>query len=374
MPPVRRRRPRTTASTTRRFNRGTRSLTLNLRAPEGRALLAPPRRRASTPSTTTCAATCPAKLGLDYAALAHVNPRIVCCSLSGFGRTGPRARRARLRLPAAGVRRLHERHRRARRAADASAASRSSTSPAACCRRSALMIGLHRARATGRRLRRRRVAARHRGLDAQLPGRLDAQPRLAARSASPTARTRASCRARASATARRLARRHVHEGEVLAAARRAARAARRCADDPRFRTFADRLAHRDALVADARGRVPRAARPPSGSSGCAATCRWRRSTPSTRRSPTSRCWRARWWSRSSTRVFGTLREVGCPIKIDGVAPRYAPGAPLGADTAALLREWWASSAAEIERAARRAGDRCERGAAAPESVRRPCRA
>ena len=25
-------------------------------------------------------------------------------------------------------------------------------------------------------------------------------------------------------------------------------------------------------------------------------------------------------------VFGALREVGCPIKIDGVAPRYAPGA------------------------------------------------
>jgi len=33
----------------------------------------------------------PAKLGLRYADLAHVNPRIVCVSLSGFGMTGPRS-------------------------------------------------------------------------------------------------------------------------------------------------------------------------------------------------------------------------------------------------------------------------------------------
>jgi crotonobetainyl-CoA:carnitine CoA-transferase CaiB-like acyl-CoA transferase len=37
-------------------------------------------------------------------------------------------------------------------------------------------------------------------------------------------------------------------------------------------------------------------------------------------------------------LFGTLREVGCPIKIDGVQPRYAPAAALGADTEALLAE------------------------------------
>jgi crotonobetainyl-CoA:carnitine CoA-transferase CaiB-like acyl-CoA transferase len=32
----------------------------------------------------------PQKLGLTYAQLRHVNPRIVCCSLSGYGTTGPR--------------------------------------------------------------------------------------------------------------------------------------------------------------------------------------------------------------------------------------------------------------------------------------------
>ena len=33
----------------------------------------------------------PAKLGLDYASLGPIRPSIVCCSLSAFGRTGPRA-------------------------------------------------------------------------------------------------------------------------------------------------------------------------------------------------------------------------------------------------------------------------------------------
>jgi crotonobetainyl-CoA:carnitine CoA-transferase CaiB-like acyl-CoA transferase len=37
-------------------------------------------------------------------------------------------------------------------------------------------------------------------------------------------------------------------------------------------------------------------------------------------------------------VFGRIRETGCPIKIDGVRPRYAPAAPLGADTADVLAE------------------------------------
>ena len=34
----------------------------------------------------------PEKLGIRYADLADVNPRIVCCSLTGFGMTGPRSR------------------------------------------------------------------------------------------------------------------------------------------------------------------------------------------------------------------------------------------------------------------------------------------
>ena len=69
-------------------------------------LLEPARRRAgqaAASATTTCK---------------HLNPRIVCCSLSGFGMTGPRSARARLRLRAAGHGRLDGHHRRARWAAD----------------------------------------------------------------------------------------------------------------------------------------------------------------------------------------------------------------------------------------------------------------
>lgn len=33
----------------------------------------------------------PERLGIRYAQLAHVNPKIVCCSLTGFGMTGPRS-------------------------------------------------------------------------------------------------------------------------------------------------------------------------------------------------------------------------------------------------------------------------------------------
>src|SRR5205085_3312176 len=37
-------------------------------------------------------------------------------------------------------------------------------------------------------------------------------------------------------------------------------------------------------------------------------------------------------------VFGRLRQTGCPIKLDGVTPRYRPASALGADTEAVLAE------------------------------------
>ncbi len=72
------------------FNRNKRSLTLDLKAPEGHALFL---RLVETADAVldNLRGDRPAKLGLDYAALGPVNPRIVCAHLSAYGRDGPRA-------------------------------------------------------------------------------------------------------------------------------------------------------------------------------------------------------------------------------------------------------------------------------------------
>ena len=72
------------------LNRNARSLTLNLRTAEGKDLFHRLVRVADA-VYANARGDLPAKLGLDYASLQAVNPRIVCCSLSGFGKTGPRA-------------------------------------------------------------------------------------------------------------------------------------------------------------------------------------------------------------------------------------------------------------------------------------------
>ena len=71
------------------LNRGARSLTLNLRHPEGQAILhrLVPRFDAVF---NNLRGDLTETLGLDYATLGAINPSLVCCSLSGFGRTGPR--------------------------------------------------------------------------------------------------------------------------------------------------------------------------------------------------------------------------------------------------------------------------------------------
>jgi crotonobetainyl-CoA:carnitine CoA-transferase CaiB-like acyl-CoA transferase len=72
------------------FNLNKRSLTLDLRTDAGRAVL---HRLVKTADAVTNNARgdLPAKLGLDYAALGSVNPKIVCVHASAYGRTGPRA-------------------------------------------------------------------------------------------------------------------------------------------------------------------------------------------------------------------------------------------------------------------------------------------
>ena len=108
-------------------------------------------------------------------------------------------------------------------------------------------------------------------------------------------------------------------------------------DDPRFRTFQDRLTHRQELIAllkDVlrtkttdewlallRGHVP-----------CA---------------PVYEVEQALQDEQVLAREmvitvdhprFGPLRQVGCPVKIDDVRPRYGPASRLGADTEELLRD------------------------------------
>jgi crotonobetainyl-CoA:carnitine CoA-transferase CaiB-like acyl-CoA transferase len=71
------------------FNRNKRSIALDVANPAGRVVLEDLVRR-SDAVFSNLRGDVPEALGITYAALRDVNPRIVCCSLSGFGMTGPR--------------------------------------------------------------------------------------------------------------------------------------------------------------------------------------------------------------------------------------------------------------------------------------------
>lgn len=74
-------------------NRNKRSLTIDITRPEGQALV----RRLAAESDVVLEnykVGGLARYGLDYAALREINPRLVYCSITGFGQTGPYAARA----------------------------------------------------------------------------------------------------------------------------------------------------------------------------------------------------------------------------------------------------------------------------------------
>ncbi len=73
------------------FNLNKKSLTLDLQSARGREIL---RTLAATSHAmvNNLRGDLPAKLGLDYAALADTNPSIVCAHLSAYGRDNPRAK------------------------------------------------------------------------------------------------------------------------------------------------------------------------------------------------------------------------------------------------------------------------------------------
>src|SRR5947209_3026332 len=75
------------------FNRNKKSVSLDLRSPNGREVFENLVAK-SDAVYSNLRGDQPAKLRLTYEDLREVNPRIVCCSLSGFGMTGPRAAEA----------------------------------------------------------------------------------------------------------------------------------------------------------------------------------------------------------------------------------------------------------------------------------------
>lgn len=72
------------------FNRGKKSISLDLRQPAARVVLENLVRE-SDAVYSNLRGDGPRKLGLRYADLKDVNPRLVCCSLTAFGTSGPRA-------------------------------------------------------------------------------------------------------------------------------------------------------------------------------------------------------------------------------------------------------------------------------------------
>lgn len=70
------------------FNRNKRSLGLDLRNPEGREIFLDLVKR-SDAVYSNLRGDVPERLGIRYRDLKDVNPAIVCCSLSGYGMTGP---------------------------------------------------------------------------------------------------------------------------------------------------------------------------------------------------------------------------------------------------------------------------------------------
>lgn len=72
------------------FNRNKRSIELDLSSQAGREVFEE-LVRVSDAVYSNMRGDVPAKLGIQYADLAHLNPKIVCVSISGFGNVGPRA-------------------------------------------------------------------------------------------------------------------------------------------------------------------------------------------------------------------------------------------------------------------------------------------
>jgi crotonobetainyl-CoA:carnitine CoA-transferase CaiB-like acyl-CoA transferase len=315
------------------FNRGTRSLTLDVAQPEGRALLLRlvPRFDAVF---NNLRGDLTAKLGLDYTSLGGANPRLVCCSLSGFGRTGPRAAEPAydyLLQAYAGFMSLSGEPDAPPTKCGVSIVDFSGGMLAAL----ALMIGLYRAKATGV------------GGDVDVALLDCALSMLNYLGAWSLNRGWAPARHRNGAHQSLLPSQsfQTQDGWLVIMVMKEKfwqrlvdrMALPALADDERFRTFADRLANREALAAVLEAEFRRRS-----------TAEWlERLRGHVPVAPVYTVADALADEQALARamvvdvdhpVFGPLREIGCPIKVDHLEPSYRPGAALGADTAAILAE------------------------------------
>jgi crotonobetainyl-CoA:carnitine CoA-transferase CaiB-like acyl-CoA transferase len=315
------------------LNRGAKSLTLNLRAPGAEDVLHRLVARADA-VYNNMRGDLPSRLGLDYAALRAANPRVVCCGLSGFGHTGPRAGEP-------GYDYLLQAY-----AGFMSLSGEPDAPPTKCgvsivdfaggiLSALGLMIGLHRARTTG-------IGG---DVDVSL---LDAAVSMLNYMAAWTLN-------RDWRPARHPEGAHQSlvpsqsfqtlDGWLVIMCMKEKFWQRliellglgRLGDDPRFRTFADRLRHRDELLPLLRVEFRRHD-----------TAHWlERLRGQVPVAPVYDVEQALADEQVLARemvvaiehpIFGTIRETGCPIRIPGVRPRYDPASALGADTDALLAE------------------------------------
>ncbi len=326
------------------LNRNAKSLTLNLRVLEGQQLF----HRLVAVCDAVYANTrgdLPEKLGLDYASLEHVNPRIVCCALSGFGKTGPlRADPGYdyLLQAMAGFMSVTGDPGGPPTKSGISVVDFSGGLMSAV----GLLTGLLRARATG-------VGG---DVDVSLlDTAISMLNYLAVWSLNRGYKIRrlADSAHQTLVPSQSFATRDGHLVIMCMKEKFWQRLAERLgmpalAEDPRFRTFADRMAHRDELIPVLKEAMRRRT-----------TAEWleelRGAVPcapvySVEEALEAEQVLAREMVISYTHPhFGVVREVGCPIKLDNAAPRYGPASALGADTEALLGALLGTTAEEVQR-------------------------
>lgn len=331
------------------LNRNAKSLSLNLRIPASREVF----HRLVEVADAVYANTrgdLPAKLGLDYAQLKTRNPRIVCCSLSGFGRTGPRATEPAYDFLVQAL------------AGFMSLTGEPDAPPTRCgvsivdfsgglMSALGMMVGILRARETGL------------GCDVDvslLDTAVSMLNYLAALNLNYGHRLeRVSSSAHQTLVPSQNFR--TRDGHLVVMCmkekfwQRLAEliGLRQLIDDPRFRTFGDRLEHRAVLIELLQGVL-----------STRTTSEWievlRGEVPC---APVYTVGDALADEQILAREmvievmhphFGPLKEVGCPVKIDDVKPRYEPTSAYGADTEELLKRLLKMSGEDIE-ALRHAG-------------------